>query len=138
MAAGQGRTSTASDRATGGPRPYAIVDRGGGPNRRRAMYHEFYGLTRMPFQGSPDPDFLYPGPTHREALAALEYGVEAGMGFVLITGEVGLGKTTLIRTFLKRAQRPALFPIYVFHPLLTFHDLLAVMAEELEIPVVTP
>ncbi|MBI3517658.1 MAG: ATPase, partial [Proteobacteria bacterium] len=36
------------------------------------MYHEFYGLTRMPFQGAPDPDFLYPGPTHREALATLE------------------------------------------------------------------
>jgi general secretion pathway protein A len=99
------------------------------------MYHEFYGLNRMPFQGSPDPDFLYPGPTHREALATIEYGVEAGMGFILLTGEVGLGKTTLIRTFLKRAARPDLFAIYVFHPLLSFEELLAVMAEELELEV---
>jgi general secretion pathway protein A len=99
------------------------------------MYHDYYGLNRMPFQGSPDPDFLYLGPSHRDALATLEYGVEAGMGFILVTGEVGLGKTTLIRTFLQRARRPDLFVIYVFHPLLSFDALLVVMAEELGLPV---
>ncbi|MBV8168575.1 MAG: AAA family ATPase [Alphaproteobacteria bacterium] len=99
------------------------------------MYHDYYGLNRMPFQGSPDPDFVYLGPSHRDALATLEYGVEAGMGFILVTGEVGLGKTTLIRTFLQRARRPDLFVIYVFHPLLSFDALLAVMAEELGLPV---
>jgi general secretion pathway protein A len=95
------------------------------------MYHDYYGLNRMPFQGSPDPDFVYLGPSHRDALATLEYGIEAGMGFILVTGEVGLGKTTLIRTFLQRAKRPDLFVIYVFHPLLSFDALLGVMAEEL-------
>jgi general secretion pathway protein A len=99
------------------------------------MYHDYYGLNRMPFQGSPDPDFVYLGPSHRDALATLEYGVEAGMGFILVTGEVGLGKTTLIRTFLQRAKRPDVFVIYVFHPLLSFDGLLAVMAEELGLPV---
>lgn len=102
------------------------------------MYHAFYGLARMPFQGSPDPDFLYAGPAHQEALATLEYGVDSGMGFVLITGEIGMGKTTLIRTYLRRAARPDLFTIYLYHPLLTFRALLAAIAEELGLPVAEP
>jgi type II secretory pathway predicted ATPase ExeA len=102
------------------------------------MYHAFYGLARMPFQGSPDPDFLYPGPAHQEALATLEYGVDSGSGFVMVTGDIGMGKTTLIRTFLRRAVRPDMFIIYVFHPLLTFRALLAVIAEELGLPIDEP
>ena len=102
------------------------------------MYHAFYGLGRMPFQGSPDPDFLYAGPAHQEALATLEYGVDSGMGFVMVTGEIGMGKTTLIRTFLRRAVRPDLFIIYLFHPLLTFRALLAAIAEELGLPIAEP
>ena len=93
------------------------------------MYHAFYGLQRMPFQGSPDPDFLYAGPAHQEALATLEYGVDSGMGFVMVTGEIGMGKTTLIRTYLRRAARPDLFTIYLYHPLLTFRALLAAIGK---------
>src|SRR3954471_21628875 len=102
------------------------------------MYHAFYGLARLPFQGSPDPDFLYPGPAYQEALATLEYGVDSGMGFVMVTGEIGMGKTTLIRSFLRRAVRPDLCIIYLFHPLLTFRALVAAIAEELGLPVGDP
>src|SRR5437763_1758511 len=79
-----------------------------------------------------------PGPAYREALATLEYGVDSGMGFVMVTGEIGMGKTTLIRSFLRRAVRPDLCIIYLFHPLLTFRALVAAIAEELGLPVGDP
>lgn len=64
------------------------------------MYKRFYGLTRSPFEISPDPFFLFPTPRHNEALAALYYGVRRYKGFVVMTGEVGTGKTLLLRCLL--------------------------------------
>ncbi|HHK60760.1 MAG TPA: type II secretory pathway protein, partial [Desulfobacterales bacterium] len=64
------------------------------------MYLEFYGLNKKPFQISADPEFLWLGDKHREALAALRYGVEDNKGFLLLTGDVGTGKTTLINRLL--------------------------------------
>jgi putative secretion ATPase (PEP-CTERM system associated) len=66
------------------------------------MYETFYGLKEKPFALTPDPQFLYPSPQHVMALTLLEYGLEQRSGFVLITGEVGSGKTTLIRQLLGR------------------------------------
>jgi general secretion pathway protein A len=64
------------------------------------MYQTFYGLIRAPFEMTPDPAFLYLGETHREGLATLVYGVRSRKGFVMLTGEVGTGKTTLLHALL--------------------------------------
>jgi general secretion pathway protein A len=95
------------------------------------MYTRFFGLSRLPFEASPDPGFLFDGPAHREAIASIEYAVATRMGFIMLTGEVGLGKTTVIRAFLDRFDRGRLLPIYVFHPLLSFDDLLELVSDEL-------
>jgi general secretion pathway protein A len=65
------------------------------------MYEQFYGLKRSPFELSPDPGFFYPTPSHNEALAMLSYGVLRQKGFVVVTGEVGTGKTLLLQCFLE-------------------------------------
>jgi general secretion pathway protein A len=64
------------------------------------MYEEFYGLTEKPFQIVPNPDYLYFTPKHKNALSCLEYGLNDNVGFILMTGEIGSGKTTLIRYLL--------------------------------------
>ena len=69
------------------------------------MYEKFYGLTRKPFSLVPDPEFLFLSKKHAVALAMLEYGLQNQAGFSLITGEIGSGKTTLIRHLLKHMDR---------------------------------
>jgi general secretion pathway protein A len=64
------------------------------------MYESFYGLSGKPFQLNPDPSFYYGSPVHRRAYAYLEYGLYQREGFIVITGEVGAGKTTLVRNLL--------------------------------------
>ena len=64
------------------------------------MYNEFYGLTEKPFSILPDPDYIYWGENHSMAFSMLEYGILNQAGFTVITGEVGCGKTTLIRHLL--------------------------------------
>jgi general secretion pathway protein A len=66
------------------------------------MYEVFYGLREKPFSLLPDPDLVYWGPTHRMAFAMLEFGVINNTGFTVITGEIGSGKTTLVRYLLRR------------------------------------
>src|SRR5687768_14437131 len=68
------------------------------------MYLKFFGLAEKPFELTPDPRFLFLTPGHREALAQLTYGVQEQKGFILITGEVGTGKTTLLRTLMHRLE----------------------------------
>jgi len=65
------------------------------------MYERFYQLRERPFALSPDPEYLYPSRVHREALDYLRYGLESHAGFVVITGEIGSGKTTLVQTLLR-------------------------------------
>lgn len=65
------------------------------------MYESFYGLRSKPFSLLPDPDVMYASRLHRRALALLEYGIESQAGFAVITGEIGSGKTTLIKYFLR-------------------------------------
>ena len=60
------------------------------------MFNDFYGLTGRPFQLTPDPTFYFESLTHRKALSYLSYGLAQGEGFVVITGEVGAGKSTLV------------------------------------------
>src|SRR5438046_4101198 len=73
-----------------------------GNSRNRVMYLNFYGLREIPFSPTPDPKFLFQSARHREALAQLIYGVRERKGFIVLTGEIGTGKTTLLRTLLER------------------------------------
>ena len=61
------------------------------------MYNAFFGFKDSPFNLSPDPSFLYRSPQHEEALANLSYGVQSRKGFIVLTGEVGTGKTTMLQ-----------------------------------------
>jgi general secretion pathway protein A len=80
------------------------------------MYERFYGLYRSPFAVTPDPSLLYMSRTHREALATIIYGIETRKGFVVCTGEVGTGKTTVIRAFFDQAESDKYRIVYIFTP----------------------
>lgn len=79
------------------------------------MYKNFYNLKRNPFEITPDPSFLFPTRKHNEALAALYYGVRRHKGFVVLTGEVGTGKTLLVRCLLQLLNRKDVAYAYVFN-----------------------
>ena len=96
------------------------------------MYTQYYGLLRPPFEMTPDPSFLYLGEAHREGLATLVYGVESGKGFVLLTGEVGTGKTTLLHALLGRLDSRTL-SAFIFNPRLNPLDFFRILFEELEL-----
>jgi general secretion pathway protein A len=87
------------------------------------MYLDFFGLREKPFNATPDPRFLFLTPGHREALAQLLYGVRESKGFIVLTGEVGTGKTTLLQALLKRLQAGTAVA-YVFDSMLTFDEIL--------------
>src|ERR1700759_3500634 len=70
------------------------------------MYEKHYALREKPFALTPDPEYLYLAKRHRHALTMLEYALTQASGFALITGEVGCGKTTVVRHFLERADSP--------------------------------
>jgi general secretion pathway protein A len=91
---------------------------------------EFFGLQQKPFNPTPDPRFLYPSPGHREALAQLLYGVQEHKGFILLTGEIGTGKTTLLRTLLSRLEGNCASAL-IFDTTLPFEGILEYMLEDL-------
>ena len=98
------------------------------------MYAQFFGLTQDPFSIAPDPRYLFMSERHREALAHLLYGLSGGGGFVLVTGEIGTGKTTVCRCFLE--QVPANCNVaYIFNPKLSATELLRSVCDELHIAV---
>jgi len=80
------------------------------------MYERFYGLFRPPFAVTPDPSLLYMSRVHREALATIVYGIETRKGFIVCTGEVGTGKTTVVRAFFDQARSDSFEIIYIFTP----------------------
>jgi type II secretory pathway predicted ATPase ExeA len=88
------------------------------------MYKSFFSMRAYPFGSSPDPRFLYVMPQIRETLACLQYGIEARKGFVVMTGEVGTGKTTLLKTALSRFDSKHVSTAYVFNPRLDVLDFL--------------
>src|SRR6266581_614248 len=89
----------------------------------------FFGLQQKPFNPTPDPRFLYASPGHREGLAQLLYGVQEHKGFILMTGEVGTGKTTLLRTLLSRMDGNTA-SAFVFDTTLPFEGLLEYILED--------
>jgi general secretion pathway protein A len=101
------------------------------------MYAAHFGLSREPFSLAPDPRFLFMSERHREALAHLLYGVRGGGGFVLLTGEIGAGKTTVVRAFLEQLP-PQCVVAYVFNPSLTVIELLQTITGEFGIAPLPP
>jgi len=97
------------------------------------MYVEFFGLKREPFSIAPDPRFLFMSERHREALAHLLYGLGGGGGFVLLSGEIGAGKTTVCRCFLEQVPKRCNVA-YIFNPKLTVTELLKSVCDEFSIP----
>ena len=97
------------------------------------MYAPFFGLAQEPFSIAPDPRYLFMSERHREALAHLLYGVSGGGGFVVLTGEIGAGKTTVCRCFLEQIPRRTNVA-YIFNPKLTVAELLKSICDEFRIP----
>jgi general secretion pathway protein A len=93
------------------------------------MYLDFYGLREKPFNPTPDPKFLYLTTAHREALARLLYGVQESQGFIVLFGEVGTGKTTLLHTLLQRLDGRAAVA-FILNSTLPFDGLLEYMLED--------
>ena len=101
------------------------------------MYAPYFGLRQEPFSIAPDPRYLFMSERHREALAHLVYGLSSGGGFVLLTGEIGTGKTTVCRAFLE--QVPAHCRVaYIFNPRLTVAELLQTICQEFHLDALAP
>src|SRR5689334_20007917 len=100
------------------------------------MYERFFGLADAPFRLTPDPRYLFLSKKHAEALAHLKLGLRESTGFVCITGDVGTGKTTLLRSFL-RELGPEIATAYVFNPPLTALELLKTIDGELGLHIAT-
>lgn len=95
----------------------------------KTMYTDFYRLKELPFGLTPDPRYLYFTPSHMEVMANLHYGIESGRGLIVVTGEVGTGKTTLLRWMMRRLD-PTVMVAYVFNPRLSaaeFYQYLAAL-----------
>ncbi len=98
------------------------------------MYKQFFGMNRNPFEISPDPFFYHPTPRHNEALANLHYGVGRRKGFIVITGEVGTGKTLLVRCLLAELRKGNIAFGYVFNPLLSTMEFFQYIMADLGLP----
>ena len=96
------------------------------------MYEKFFGLNEKPFNITPDPSFLFMGEHYQEALAHLVYGVKERKGLIVLTGEVGSGKTTLIHALLERLDENVK-TAFIFNPNLSLGDLFISILEEFEL-----
>lgn len=98
------------------------------------MYRYFYGINDFPFGACPDPRFLYKMPHVQEALACLQYGIASRKGFVVMTGEVGTGKTTLLKSVLSSFTDRRISTAFVFNPRLDTLDFLEFVLADFGIP----
>jgi len=94
-----------------------------------AIYNDFYGFSEQPFNITPDPRFLFYGERHREAFNHLIFGIKERKGFILVTGEVGAGKTTLCRAFLEELGEGYTTAL-ILNPCLTAHQLVRMILAE--------
>lgn len=94
------------------------------------MYNGYFGFLESPFSVTPDPRFFYTNPVYSEAYATLRYGIEAKKGFIVITGEVGTGKTTLLRKLL-RGLESTVHSVFIFNTDLSFPELLQLTLQDL-------
>jgi len=93
------------------------------------MYEEFYGFNELPFNVTPDPRFLYRSKSHRDALAYITYGIFQKKGFIAVSGEVGVGKTTVVNAFIDLFQ-PSLEVAFVFSTKFPFDQLLYLLCRD--------
>lgn len=98
------------------------------------MYEAFYNLTDKPFQLNPDPAFFYGSRGHKRAMAYLEYGVHQGEGFIVITGEVGAGKTTLVRNLFEHLDNDELRAVQLVSTQLNADDMLRAVCSAFGLP----
>ncbi len=96
------------------------------------MYNRYFGFLESPFSISPNPRFFYSNPVYLEAYANLRYGIEAKKGFISLTGEVGTGKTMLLRKLMRNFENTIHF-VFIFNPNLTFNELLRTILHDLRL-----
>ena len=97
------------------------------------MYNQFYSFSEDPFNDSPDPRFLFLSESHKKALDAMIAGIDGRKGFISISGEAGTGKTILIQQLLNRPEKK-IKTVFIYHPHITFEDLLRETLLELNLP----
>jgi len=102
------------------------------------MYQEYYGLTGKPFQLNPDPSFYFGSRGHQRAMAYLEYGLHQSEGFIVITGDVGAGKTTLVRGLLQKLDPDKIVAGQLVSTQLDAEDILRLVAAAFGLPSQTP
>src|SRR5690348_5508758 len=101
-------------------------------NGSDAMYHDFYKLNENPFNVTADPEFFYSSKCHSDAISNLSYGIEQRKGILVITGEVGTGKTTLCRKLIKQAHKKIKFA-FILNPNFSEIEMLQMIAHDLGI-----
>src|SRR2546427_12084023 len=94
------------------------------------MFEGFYGLKEKPFNATPDPKFLFMTPSHREALAHLVFGVQEDKGFLVLTGEVGTGKTTLLNALLRKLDAGSTAVWFIYNSTVSFDEILEYMLKD--------
>jgi general secretion pathway protein A len=99
------------------------------------MYLDFYQLKSAPFQNTPDPTLLFVSASHKAALDALAAGIANHQGFVVITGVPGIGKTTLVHTYLTRVAPPQLTTVVLWQARFSFREILVLLARRFDVPV---
>src|SRR6266567_1682274 len=100
----------------------------------QTMYCEFYGFREKPFNITPNPRFIFLSKNHREAFAHLLYGIDNHAGFIELTGEVGTGKTTVLRTLFEQLDERGVRTALIFNPCLSAQDLMRSINREFGIP----
>jgi general secretion pathway protein A len=100
-------------------------------------YGRFYGLDSPPFHITPDPALIFATETHQQALGTIEYGIASGKGFIVVTGEVGVGKTTVLKMCLDKLDSSKIKIIYIFNPALSIAELYEALLEGLDVPLQT-
>ena len=100
------------------------------------MYLDFFKFKKNPFHITPDPDFLFLSPSHNEAFSSISHGIEQRRGLVAVTGEVGVGKTTILRSYLEGTDPARIRIVYIFNAALSFGKLMKQIVSELGIPAV--
>jgi general secretion pathway protein A len=98
------------------------------------MYLDFFKFRENPFHITPDPDFLFLSPSHNKAFSLISQGIEQRRGLVTVTGEVGVGKTTILRSYLEGTEPTRIGVVYIFNAALSFGKLIKQIVLELGIP----